>query len=120
MFLERIERSQPLLNAFITVTRERALADARESERRIQKQNSHGLLDGIPIVLKDNIWTAGIKTTAGSKILGDFVPEQDATVAARLRRAGVVLLGKTNMHEFAYGVTTENPHFGAAHNQWEL
>jgi aspartyl-tRNA(Asn)/glutamyl-tRNA(Gln) amidotransferase subunit A len=120
MFLSRIEKSQPLLNAFITVTRERAIADARESERRIQKKTSRGLLDGIPIVLKDNIWTAGIKTTAGSKILGDFVPGQDATIAARLRRAGVVLLGKTNMHEFAYGVTTENPHFGAAHNPWDL
>jgi len=120
MFLERIERSQPPLNAFITVTRERALADARESERRIYKKTWRGSLDGIPIVLKDNIWTAGIKTTAGSKILGDLVPDQDATIAARLRRAGVVLLGKTNMHEFAYGVTTENPHFGAAHNPWDL
>ena len=120
MFLERIERSQPRLNAFITVTRERALADAREAERRIQKKASRGPLDGIPIVLKDNIWTAGIRTTAGSKILSDFVPDRDATVAARLRRAGAVLLGKTNMHEFAYGVTTENPHFGAAHNPWDL
>jgi len=120
MFLSRAEKSQLALNAFITVTRERALADAMESERRIQKKTSRGLLDGIPIVLKDNIWTAGIRTTAGSKILGDFVSDRDATIAARLRRAGVVLLGKTNMHEFAYGVTTENPHFGAAHNPWDL
>ena len=120
MFLERIERSQPQLKAFITVTRERALEDARSSEQRFRKKSPRGPFDGIPIVLKDNIWTAGIRTTAGSKILADFVPDRDATIAARLRRAGVVLLGKTNMHEFAYGVTTENPHFGTAHNPWEL
>jgi len=120
MFLARAEKSQSRLNAFITVTRERALADAQESERRFQKKTSRGPLDGIPIVLKDNIWTAGIRTTVGSRILGDFVPDRDATIASRLRRAGAVLLGKTNMHEFAYGVTSENPHFGAAHNPWDL
>ena len=70
--------------------------------------------------MKDNIWTRGIRTTAGSKILADFVPEFDATVARRLSRAGAILLGKTILHEFAYGITSENPHYGPVHNPWDL
>ena len=119
-FLDRIEKHQPALNAFITITRERALADARASESRYKRKRPLGPLDGVPIALKDNIWTARIRTTAGSRILTDFIPDRDARVAERLRSAGAVLLGKTNMHEFAYGVSTENPHFGAAHNPWDL
>lgn len=119
-FLDRIEKYQPALNAFITVTRDRALADARASELRYERKKPLGPLDGIPIALKDNIWTAGIRTTAGSRILGDFVPNRDGTVASRLKNAGAVLLGKTNLHEFAYGVSTENPHYGTAHNPWAL
>ncbi|HET9400887.1 MAG TPA: amidase [Candidatus Acidoferrales bacterium] len=118
-FLGRIEKYQPALNAFISVTRDRALADARASELRHKRKKPLGPLDGIPIALKDNIWTAGILTTAGSRILRNFVPERDATVAARLKNAGAVLLGKTNLHEFAYGVSTENPHYGTAHNPWD-
>lgn len=118
-FLDRIERFQPGLNAFISITRDRAMADARASELRHKRKKPLGPLDGIPIALKDNIWTAGIRTTAGSRILSDFVPDRDATVSARLRKAGAVLLGKTNLHEFAYGVSTENPHYGTAHNPWD-
>jgi aspartyl-tRNA(Asn)/glutamyl-tRNA(Gln) amidotransferase subunit A len=118
LYLARIERLNPKLNAFITVTAERALADARSAERELHRGRRRGPLHGIPIVLKDNIWTRGIRTTVGSSILRDFVPEEDATVARRLRQAGAVLLGKTHLHEFAYGATSDNPHFGPARNPW--
>jgi aspartyl-tRNA(Asn)/glutamyl-tRNA(Gln) amidotransferase subunit A len=120
LFLDRIEKYNPTLNAYLTITRDAALAAARESEKRIEQKRSRGPLEGIPIALKDNIWTRGIRTTAGSKFLDNFVPEEDATVAARLRRAGAVLLGKTNLHEFAYGVSTNNPHFGPTRNPWDI
>ncbi len=119
-FLERIERLNPKLNAFLTVTAELALEQARRAENAILRRRYRGPLHGIPVSLKDNIRTRGIRTTAGSAILKDSVPEQDATVGRRLTRAGAVLLGKTNLHEFAYGVTTNNAHFGPARNPWEL
>ena len=106
------------MNAFLTVTAEQALAEARLAERELLRGRRRGPLHGIPIALKDNIWTRGVRTTAGSAILRDFVPTEDATVVRRLRRAGAVLLGKTNLHEFAYGATNENPHFGSTHNPW--
>jgi aspartyl-tRNA(Asn)/glutamyl-tRNA(Gln) amidotransferase subunit A len=116
--LLRIEKLNPRLNAFITITAERALRDAKSAEREMRRGKYRGLLHGIPVTLKDNIWTRGIRTTAGSKILKDFVPAADAEVAKRLWNAGAVLLGKTNLHEFAYGITTENPHYGATRNPW--
>ena len=119
LFLDRIEKYNPTLNAYLTVTRESALAAARESEKRIKQKRSRGPLEGIPIALKDNIWTRGIRTTAGSKFLRDFVPEEDATVAASLHRAGAIILGKTNLHEFAYGISTNNPHYGPTRNPWD-
>jgi len=118
--LDRVACLNPKLNAFLTVTADRALADARRAEKEILAGRWRGPLHGVPISLKDNIWTRGIRTTAGSRILADFVPDRDATVARRLRRAGAVLLGKTNMHEFAYGVTNANPHYGPARNPWDL
>jgi len=117
--LRLIETWNPHLNAFITVTAERALRDARAAEREIRRGRLRGLLHGIPITLKDNIFTRGVRTTAGSKILRDFVPSESAEVAKKLDDAGAILLGKTNMHEFAYGITTENPHYGAARNPWD-
>ena len=99
--LARIEAMNPRLNAFITVTAERALRDAKTAEREMRQGRYRGPLHGIPISLKDNIWTRGVRTTAGSKILEDFVPPADADVAKRLRNAGAVLIGKTNLHEFA-------------------
>ena len=118
--LKRIDALNPRLNAFITVTAERALREARATEREISCGEYRGALHGIPITLKDNICTEGVRTTAGSKILKDFVPQADADVARKLSRAGAILLGKTNLHEFAYGVTTENPHYGPTRNPWDL
>jgi len=116
--LARIGDLNPRLNAFITVTAERALREARAAEREMRRGKFRGLLHGIPLTLKDNISTSGVRTTAGSKILKDFVPRADARVAQKLAATGAVLLGKTNLHEFAYGITTENPHYGPARNPW--
>lgn len=118
--LGRIERLNGRLNAYLTVTAEQARREAQRAEREILDGRWRGPLHGIPISLKDNIWTRGVRTTAGSKVLADFVPGEDATVVRRLRRAGAVLIGKTNLHEFAYGVTTNNPHFGPTRNPWDL
>jgi aspartyl-tRNA(Asn)/glutamyl-tRNA(Gln) amidotransferase subunit A len=116
--LARIERWNPALNAFLTVLAEPARRQARAAERALRRGRPKSPLHGIPISLKDNFWTRGVRTTAGSKILANFVPDQDSNVAARLARAGAILLGKTNMHEFAYGITSENPHYGTPRNPW--
>ena len=124
--LSRIERLNPSINAFLTVLADRARKRARLAERefirarRASAANPTSLLFGIPISLKDNFWTRGIRTTAGSKILANFIPKQESDVASRLAGAGAILLGKTNMHEFAYGISNQNPHYGAAHNPWAL
>ena len=124
LFLRRIERQNPTLNAFLTVTAEHALAAARRAEKQLLHRRSSRLenfpLLGIPITLKDNIWTRGIRSTAGSKILRDFVPPEDSTVARKLSRAGAILIGKTNLNEFAYGITGGNAHYGPVHNPWAL
>ncbi|HEV2357009.1 MAG TPA: amidase [bacterium] len=119
MLLDRIERWRPL-NAFITVTANAARAQAEEAAREIAAGRYRGPLHGVPVSLKDLIETRGIRTTCGSRILTDHVPAYDATVTARLREAGAVLLGKAALHEFAYGVTTNNPHFGPTGNPWAL
>jgi aspartyl-tRNA(Asn)/glutamyl-tRNA(Gln) amidotransferase subunit A len=125
LMLARIERTNPKLNAYITVTDELARVQAKRAEAELgargkrKTRTDRGLLHGIPLSLKDNICTEGIRTTAGSKILRDYFPERDAPVVTRLKQAGAVLLGKTNMHEFAYGVTNNNPHYGPARNPWD-
>lgn len=117
--LERIQRLNPAFNAFVTVLSEPARKQARAAEREIARGRWRGPLHGIPLSLKDNFWTRGIRTTAGSKILKDFVPGEDSEIALRLARAGAIVIGKTNMHEFAYGITSENPHFGSPRNPWD-
>jgi aspartyl-tRNA(Asn)/glutamyl-tRNA(Gln) amidotransferase subunit A len=117
--LARIEHVNPRLNAFVTVATEAALAEAARAEREISRRSYRGPLHGMPVALKDNIATRGLRTTAGAKFLSENVPERDATVVARLRRAGAIILGKTNLHEFAYGVTTTNPHYGTTRNPWD-
>jgi len=119
-YLERIEQLQPLVNAYITVTGELALEQARQLQAELDNGQWRGPLHGIPIALKDNIDTAGIATTAASTLLTDRVPEQDAPIYQRLREAGCILLGKLNMHEFAWGGTSAITHFGPVHNPWNL
>ena len=114
--LDRIEELNPLLNAYITVDADGALKAARAAERQIAKRKVLGPLHGIPISLKDLYDTKGVRTTAGSKIMRDRIPGEDAAAVARLRAAGAVLVGKTNLHEFAFGSTTQNPHFGGTRN----
>lgn len=118
--LSRIERLNPKLNAFITVTAEQALAQARELENERQRGRWRGPLHGIPIALKDNIDTAGVRTTAASAVFADRTPTEDAEVVRRLKAAGAVIVGKLNMHEFAYGTTSVISHFGPVHNPWRL
>ena len=118
--LARIERLNPRLNCYLTVLAGDAREQAARAARSIARGSWQGPLHGIPIAVKDNIWTRGIRTTAGSKILADFVPQEDAGLVARLRRAGAILIGKTNLHEFAYGVTSVNPHYGPVRNPWDL
>jgi aspartyl-tRNA(Asn)/glutamyl-tRNA(Gln) amidotransferase subunit A len=126
LMLARIDLLNPKLNAYITVTRELALAQARKAESELfaprgrKGARDRGPLHGVPVSLKDNVYTAGIRTTAGSKILRDFVPLHDAPFVTRLLEDGAILIGKTNMHEFAYGVTSNNPHYGPVHNPWDL
>jgi len=118
--LERIERYDPALNAFITVVGEQALDAARQREAELARGASRGPLHGIPIALKDNLDTAGVRTTGASELFVDRVPGEDAEVARRLKEAGAVLLGKLNMHEFAYGGSSDVTHFGTMHNPWAL
>jgi aspartyl-tRNA(Asn)/glutamyl-tRNA(Gln) amidotransferase subunit A len=119
-FISRIERFNPQLNAFITVSAEQALQQAREAEAEIQRGRWRGPLHGMPLALKDLIDTAGIRTTAASAVFKDRIPTEDAEVVRRLKAAGAVLLGKLNLHEFAYGGTSVPSYFGAVHNPWNL
>ena len=116
--LARIERAQPALNAFITIEAEVALAAAAEADRRLAVGEAPALT-GVPIAHKDIFCTAGTRTTCGSKMLANFVSPYDATVVARLRAAGAVVLGKTNMDEFAMGSSNETSHFGPVRNPWD-
>src|ERR1700747_768172 len=117
-FLKRIERSQEALNAFISVTRAQALRDAAAADRALAA-GSGGALTGVPIAHKDLFCTQGVRTTCGSRMLDNFVSPYDATVVAKLRRAGAVMLGKTNMDEFAMGSSNETSYYGPVRNPWD-
>lgn len=116
--LARIERLDPSLGAYMTLLADSALAAARAAETEIAGGGYRGPLHGIPVALKDLIQTRGIRTTLGSTIYRDWVPTQDATVARRLQEAGSILLGKLHLHEFAFGPTGVNPHYGTPRNPW--
>ncbi len=118
--LDRIQKFNPQLNAFIAVYEEDALKQARSAEREIGRGNYRGKLHGVPIAIKDNLYFAGKVTTMGSKIHKDFVSDFDATAVVKLRESGAIFLGKTNMHEYALGATTDNPYYGTCRNPWDL
>lgn len=118
VLLARTQRLNPRLNAFITVARESAQAQAKLPEKEITTGKYRGPLHGVPVALKDNIVTDGIRTTAGSKFFSVGEDSPEATLVRRLRREGAIVIGKTNLHEFTYGVTTNNPHFGPTRNPW--
>jgi len=118
--LARVENLNPKLNAFITVLADSALDQARHAEKEIQRGNYRGPLHGIPIGLKDILDTAGTRTTAASAQYKDRIPTEDAEVVRRLRAAGAIILGKQNLHEFAYGGSSLISFFGAVHNPWDV
>jgi aspartyl-tRNA(Asn)/glutamyl-tRNA(Gln) amidotransferase subunit A len=118
--LSRIASLNDQLLAYITVFEDEARAGARASEAMLRAGYRLGPLHGVPIALKDNIGVARQRTTAGSKILADWLPDTDATVAARLRSAGAILIGKTNMDEFAHGGSSANQHYGSTRNPWDV
>jgi aspartyl-tRNA(Asn)/glutamyl-tRNA(Gln) amidotransferase subunit A len=122
--LARIEKLNPKLSAYLKVSGEMALRQAKSAERVLYSRKKSGrdlgALHGIPISLKDNIYTKDIRTTGGSAFLRDFVPIQDAPVVTALKEAGAVIVGKTNLHEFAYGTTSNNPHYGPVRNPWDI
>ena len=118
-YLARIDRLDSTLQAYITVCREQALAAARQAEQALQRGDALGPLFGAPIAVKDQFWTRGILTTSGSVITKDFVPDEDGTVIAGIKKAGAILLGKLNMSEFAMG-GTQKPYWGIPRNPWEL
>lgn len=117
--LKRIAEVEPKLHAFITVAEEEALQAAREADARLARGEGVTPLTGIPVAIKDNICTKGLRTTCSSRILENFVPPYDATVVSRLKEAGAVIIGKTNLDEFAMGSSTENSGFGPTRNPWD-
>ncbi|WP_078409056.1 amidase [Priestia abyssalis] len=118
--LERIEKIEPSLNAFITVLADDAMKEAERAEQELLAGNVRSPLHGVPIAIKDIFETKNRVTTAGSKIFEYWKPDRDAVVIQRLKEAGAIIIGKTNLHEFAMGATTENPHYGPTRNPWNL
>ncbi len=118
--LARADRLQPKLNSFITLLHDQAMNAAKEQEAALARGEYLGPLQGIPIGIKDNLATAGIRTTDGSPVLADNIPDEDAYVVSRLKAAGAIILGKENLEEFAAGATSNNPHYGPVHNPWGL
>ncbi len=114
--LGRIEELNPRLNAFMTVTGDAALRAARQCDEELAAGRDRGPLHGIPVALKDNFYTRGVRTTDGSKLFADHVPDYDSGVTEKLQEGGAVIVGKTGMHELAYGITSHNLHFGAVRN----
>ena len=118
LYLDRVEASQPVLNAFVSVTRDAALAAAAQADRQLAAGKG-GPLTGVPIAHKDIFCTDGVRTTCGSRMLDNFVAPYDATVVTKLKAAGVVMIGKTNMDEFAMGSSNETSYYGPVRNPWD-
>jgi aspartyl-tRNA(Asn)/glutamyl-tRNA(Gln) amidotransferase subunit A len=117
--LRRISQLNPKLNAFITILEKSAREDAKRADSMIKEGNYRGPLHGIPISLKDLIYVKGVRSTSGSKILSNFVPQYDSTVVKKLKDAGAIIIGMNNTHEFASGITNINPHYGSSKNPWD-
>jgi len=118
--LTRLQLLEDKLNAFITVRSEQAPADAKKADEEIGRGHYHGPLHGVPVTIKDMFEMAGVRTTGGSKILAEWVPETDSALVERLRAAGAIILGKTNLDEFGHGGTSTLSHFGPVHNPWDV
>jgi aspartyl-tRNA(Asn)/glutamyl-tRNA(Gln) amidotransferase subunit A len=118
--LERLELLEGKLNAFVTILHRQGLAQARNADDEIARGHYRGALHGVPVTIKDMFETAGVLTTGGSKILADWVPQRDAALVEKLRAAGAIIIGKTNLDEFGHGGTSTLSHFGPVHNPWNL
>jgi len=117
---ERIDKVEPKIKAYLKVLKESALAEAKESDKRRKAGKTLSKIDGIPLSIKDLFCTRDVETTAASNILKDFIPPYDSTIVKRLKDAGMVMVGKTNLDAFAHGSSTENSDFGPTHNPWDL
>ena len=117
---EQIRKHEKEVHAFLTLCEELAMGEAQESDSRIKRGEPLRALEGIPIAVKDVIATKGVRTTAASKILEQYIPPYDATVVSKLKEAGAIIIGKTNCDEFAHGASTENSAYGPSHNPWDL
>ena len=117
--ISKIDQINPKLNAFLTITTDSVRRAAKIAEDEIRAGKYRGPLHGIPIGIKDIIDTANVRTTYGSAIFRNNVPAKDATIVSRLKEAGAIIVGKTNTHEFAFGVTTNNVHYGPTRNPWD-
>lgn len=119
--LDQIERYNKVVNAFITVRpRDELMREAKQVDERRSRGHRFGPLGGVPVAVKDNFATDGLRTTAGSRILADWIPDRDAVAVRRLKEAGAILVGKLNLHEFADGPTNDNPHYGRTENPWAI
>jgi aspartyl-tRNA(Asn)/glutamyl-tRNA(Gln) amidotransferase subunit A len=118
-FLNRIEKVNPELNAFVTLTEESARKEAEAAEKAVKSKKKLGPLHGVPVAIKDNIATKGVRTTYGSKLYQDYIPNEDYVPVERLKKAGAIVLGKTNLPEFGLIGITDNPLFGPSRNPWD-
>ena len=120
VMLERISELDPKINSYITINEKNSLKEAKEAKRMISEGKRKSRIHGIPIAVKDLIDTKEIYTTYGSKIFRTNIPSHDATVITKLKEKGAIIIGKTNLHELAYGFTNENPHYGTSKNPWSI
>lgn len=118
--IQHAKETDQIINVFMTIQEEEALKQAKEAEKEIQDGHYKGMYHGIPIAIKDNIYTTDMPTTMSSKIHENYTPNYEATVVQKLKDAGAIIFGKVSMHEYAWGITNDNPHYGPVKNPWKL